>query len=220
MRTDLAKYLERLRRAAGPGDHNLVRQVMVRRAQQFAVAKPVKLTTDSRLPTLRAAADGLKITGLAIPYNKLSIDMGGFREVYTPGCFAGSLNDGDLRVCFSHNVAYVLGRKSAGTATFWEDSAGVHFEADPPDTSWANDLLTSMDRGDIDQASAAFFIQQHRWEQRSGERVRVVEKGALMECSVVAFAAYGASTAATAKPGQDQSMAAGSFYATGKGTIQ
>lgn len=130
------------------------------------------------------------------PYNKLSCDLGGYRELYQPGCFRESLeaND-DARVLFNHNPDYVLGRRSAGTATFFETASGLNFEANAPETQWATDLLTSMRRGDITQGSAAFFIQKFRWENNGGQKIRVIEKAKLVEASVASFAAYEASQA-------------------------
>ncbi len=138
---------------------------------------------------------GRKISMLVAPYDGvLSTNLGGYREVYQRGAFAQGL-DNDPRMLFNHDEACVLGRKSAGTSRFWEDAAGVHAEADAPETSWADDLLVSMRRGDISQASAAFWILQQRWETRDGEKVRIVEKALLREASVYSFPAYETTTA-------------------------
>ncbi len=151
-------------------------------------------------PDQRSAVSGEKgsernITMLVVPYDgSLSTNLGGFREVYQRGCFSQGL-DSDPRVLFNHDESCILGRTSAGTCRLWEDQAGVHADATAPATTWADDLLVSMRRGDINQASAAFWILQHRWEQRGAERVRVVEKALMREASVHAFAAYETTTA-------------------------
>jgi hypothetical protein len=101
----------------------------------------------------------------------------------------------------SHNDQYVIGRQSAGTARFWEERDGLHADADAPDTTWANDMLASMYRKDLDQASAAFWILQSRWEKTGdGVKVRVVERALLRDASVVSFAAYEASSASVQQP--------------------
>ncbi len=136
-----------------------------------------------------------RISMLVAPYDgKLSTNLGGFREIYQRGAFAQGL-DNDPRALFNHDEACILGRKSAGTAKFWEDAEGVHVECDAPETQWADDLLVSMRRGDITQSSAAFWILQQRWETRDGERVRIVEKALLREASVYSFPAYETATA-------------------------
>lgn len=178
--------------------------------------KPVQLTTVCRL-TLRALSgvgggkgDALKIVGCPVPYERLSCDLGGFREVYQRGCFAASLSS-DLRVLFNHDTSRVMGRTTAGTALFYEQSDGLYCECEPPDNASGNDLVVSVDRGDITGMSANFVIRQQRWEYRSGERIRVVERGDLVEASIVPWPAYEATYAAVSKP-KDQSLAAGSFY--------
>ncbi len=135
------------------------------------------------------------ITCLVAPYNQLSNDLGGYKEVYEPGCFAECLKQDDPRALFNHNPDYVLGRKSAGTARFVEKPDGLYFEADAPDTQWANDLLVSMRRGDITQGSAAFFILKPRWEYRGSQKIRVIEQAKLVESSVASFAAYESTSA-------------------------
>lgn len=135
------------------------------------------------------ASTGHKVKMLVVPYDGSTCQLGGFKERYEPGCFSRGL-DNDPRCLFNHDEAMVLGRKSAGTARFWEDSAGVHAEVDAPDTQWANDMLVSMRRGDITQSSAAFWILQQRWEGAGENKTRVVERAVLRDASVIAFAAY------------------------------
>ena len=155
---------------------------------------------------VRAAAslDGDKIHLLVAPYNSTA-DLGEFDERYRPGCFDSSMQ-GDLRVLTNHaeSRAYVLGRVTAGTARFWSDAQGVHAEAVPPDTTWANDLKVSMQRGDIRDASAAFYILKSSTETRAdGRRTRWIEKGMLVDGSVEAFGAYpGAHSEVVAVEGQ------------------
>ena len=150
----------------------------------------VRLFSEARSST---PADGRKISILAVPYNDLCT-IGGIKERYERGCFSEGLNS-DPRVLWNHDEACVLGRKSAGTARFYEDADGVHAEADAPATQWADDLLTSMRRGDVTGASAAFWILQSRWEMRGSDRVRVIEKALMREASVHAFPAYESTTA-------------------------
>lgn len=152
-----------------------------------------------RTIAVQMLAGGAKkqVRGMVAPYDSLSEDLGGFREIYQRGCFAESLKAGDdVRVLFNHNIDHVLGRTSSGTARFWEDAAGLQYDADLPDTQIARDLAALMERGDVRESSAAFYILQHRWEQRGGDRVRVIEKAKIVEASPHAFAAYGATTAA------------------------
>lgn len=139
-----------------------------------------------------------RIKGCLAPYGVLSSDLGGFKEVYSAGCFTDSVaSRDDVKVLFNHDPNCVLGRRSAGTARIYEQEDGLYLEAIPPNTSWADDLIVSMERGDIDQMSAAFFILSHRWEVRGGWKVRVIEKAKLVEGSIQTFAAYESTTAAS-----------------------
>jgi HK97 family phage prohead protease len=136
-----------------------------------------------------------RVTGVLAPYDSASSDLGGFQEVYRPGCFTKWLVCDDPRVLFNHNIDYVLGRKSAGTARFWEEPDGLHYDADLPDTQAARDLRVSMERGDIKESSAAFYIMDYAWENRGGVRTRVIKEARLVEGSPHSFAAYSESTA-------------------------
>ena len=137
------------------------------------------------------AGAGRKILLLVAPYDGSTCNLGGgLFERYDRGCFSQGLNGDPLAVLINHNEEKILGLKSAGTAHFWEDFAGVHAEADVPNTTYANDLLENMRRGECNQCSAAFWILQQRWETQGDKKVRVVEKAVLRDASVLAFAAY------------------------------
>jgi HK97 family phage prohead protease len=155
-----------------------------------------------------AAAESEKITGLLVPYNSQSCDLGGFYEIYQPGCFSEWLkSNDDAQVLGFHNPEQVMGRRSNDTARFWEAPDGLHFEADPPDTQAARDLKVMIARGDVRESSAAFYILQHRWEQRSIGRVRIIEKAKLVEGSPHSFAAYENSTSAVVPAKEDKAAA-------------
>ena len=137
----------------------------------------------------------IRVTGTLAPYESLSCDLGGFKEVYAKGCFTESIDKDDPMVLLNHNIDVVLGRKSAGTARFSEDLFGLSYEVDLPDTQAARDLKVSMERGDVSGSSAAFFIDEYHWENRGGVRVRVIEKAQLLEGGPHTLAAYNQSSA-------------------------
>ena len=129
------------------------------------------------------------IIGHAAVFNSLSKDLGGFREIIAPGAFAGH-ETSDIRALFNHDPNMVLGRNKAGTLRMKEDAKGLHIEIDPPNTSYADDLLESMRRGDIDQCSFGFRTISDSWARKEGEDVRTLEKVELFDVSPVVFAAY------------------------------
>jgi len=131
-----------------------------------------------------------KIEGHAAVFNQLSEDLGYYREIIKPGAFTKTIQEADVRALFNHSPMYVLGRTKSGTLTLREDDVGLWFEITPPDTNFANDLLISIERGDITQASFGFEIINEVSEVRDGETVYVVTEVKLWDISPVTFAAY------------------------------
>ncbi len=166
----------------------------------FALARELKMEKEERrfLPLnlkieTRESDDGpAKIVGYAAVFNSMSEDLGGFREKIAPGAFKGALKDSDTRALFNHDSNLVLGRASAGTLRMKEDDTGLHVEIDPPDTSFARDLMVSIERGDITQQSFGFTIKEDEWEDLDGDNpVRTLTKiGRLFDVSPVTFPAY------------------------------
>ncbi|MHB1651398.1 MAG: HK97 family phage prohead protease [Desulfitobacteriaceae bacterium] len=126
------------------------------------MVQPVRREKEIRTTTekveLRAAEDGKKtIVGYAAKFNVRSQDLGGFVEQIDPHFFDGVMND-DTRCLINHDSNLVLGRTSSGTAKLSKDEFGLRYDIIPPDTSYANDLIVSMERGDINQSSFAFMV--------------------------------------------------------------
>ncbi len=123
---------------------------------------------------IRVAGEGdeRKITGYAAVFDRRSEDLGGFIEVIRPGAFKEAIKDADIRALFNHDSNYVIGRTANKTLALEENKKGLKFEAVPPDTQWARDLLTSIERGDISQCSFSFRVAKDgdSWtEVKSGE---------------------------------------------------
>jgi len=151
-----------------------------------------------------------KIRGHAAVFNKLSEDLGGFKEIIEPGAFAEAINRDDVRALFNHNPNYVLGRNKSGTLSLAEDERGLSIEIDPPDTQTARDLMTSIERKDITQMSFAFRIDGKKgerwevdgsdvnpvdafmalWDGKKHDIVRHVVKTRLYDVSPVTYPAY------------------------------
>src|SRR3990167_3100953 len=130
------------------------------------------------------------IRGHAAVFNQLSDDLGGFREQIAPGAFANSIKSRDVRALLNHNSDMVLVRLGAGTLRLAEDEQGLSIEIDPPGTTFAADLLVSMQRGDIDQMSFGFVTISDQWLKVDGEWVRTLLEVDLYEVSPVTFPAY------------------------------
>lgn len=132
-----------------------------------------------------------RIVGHAAVFNQWSQDLGGFRERIAPGAFTRTLGEADVRALWNHDPNYVLGRNRAETLALREDDEGLAFEVLPPETVWANDLLVSMRRGDVDQMSFGFRTVRDNWLQDSdGNISRELLEVELFDVSVVTFPAY------------------------------
>src|ERR1035437_1591355 len=136
------------------------------------------------------------ITG-KIPYNEVIQTADGYGELFSPGCFASSIAADDPRLLSNQNPEHVLGRKSAATCSFWEERDGLYFECNAPEASWANDLLTSMRRNDIDQASLVFWVMSYSWIESGGIKCRAITRATLLAASVDSFGGLGAAQAKT-----------------------
>jgi len=63
-------------------------------------------------------------------------------------------------------------------------------EVEPPDVTWANDMLRSIERGDIRQMSFGFDTIDDNWGHEDEELIRTLLKVRLREVSIVAMPAY------------------------------
>lgn len=133
------------------------------------------------------------IRGHAAVFDSPSLDLGGFREIVAPGAFKRTLKapGNDIRSFLNHDPNYVLGRTGNKTLSVAEDLEGLAFQVQPPATTWAMDLLESMRRGDIADASFAFRTIKDRWETLADNtQLRTLLEVELYELGPVAMGAY------------------------------
>lgn len=131
-----------------------------------------------------------RFVGYAAVFNELSEDFGGFREKVLPGAFTDSIGTDDVRMLFNHDPNYVLARNKSGTLKLKEDNHGLYYEAIPPNTQWAKDLLESVKRGDISQNSFGFIVPDDGFEYDSKTKTRSLKKAKLLDVSIVTYPAY------------------------------
>jgi uncharacterized protein len=131
------------------------------------------------------------IIGHGAVFNRMSENLGGFREQIDPKAFDEVLTN-DVRALINHNSDKILGRTKSGTLRLSVDDTGLKYEIDPPDTSYAHDLLENLKRGDITQSSFGFSVEKDAWnEDADGGVVRTILKVArLYDVSPVTFPAY------------------------------
>ena len=164
--------------------------------------------TDCTLEIEDRSAAAPKIRGISPPFNSMSVDLGGFREVFAPTAFDDLVgrhrNDprGNLDVValFNHDENQVLGRTTAGSLELNVTDRGLGYAIAPPDTQLGRDTVTLLRRQDLTGASFAFSIAKggEVWTQAAdGTAIRTVTAvGELYDVSVVTRPAYPSSSAA------------------------
>jgi Escherichia/Staphylococcus phage prohead protease len=146
-------------------------------------------------PSLRDAEPGKgigRVGGYAAKFGsdyRLSEDM---VETIAPGAFARTLRENpDVRLLADHDSACLLARTASGTLQLSEDSTGLAFLADLPDTTVGRDVRSLVARGDLSGCSFGFFVVRQSMSRRNdGLRVCTLEDVDLLEVSIVSFPAY------------------------------
>jgi HK97 family phage prohead protease len=125
--------------------------------------------------TVEPRANGqAAIVGYAAVYNRLSLDLGGFREEILPGAFDKILgrqrNKADVVALFNHDSNIVLGRTSSGTLELSSDDKGLRYVVTPPASR--TDIMELIARRDVRGSSFAFTV-----DRKTGERFRQTDDG-------------------------------------------
>lgn len=145
---------------------------------------PVELRIDD-------SEDKPKISGYAAVFNQLSVDLGGFKEKIKKGTFAKTIKESDIVATRNHDDNLLLGRNKSGTLILEEDRKGLKFKIDPPDTTYAKDLIVSMEREDIDQCSFKFRVIVDEWDNKDKNNIiRILKEAELLDIAIVTGPAY------------------------------
>ena len=150
-----------------------------------------------------------KVFGYAAKFATRSENLGGkdwqFYEIIEPGAFDEVLGD-DVRALFNHESSAILARSKGGSGTLklGVDAIGLWYEFEAPDTQVGRDLVTSIQRGDVDQSSFSFTVSKdgQEWEEKQeGDGpviyTRTIKKvSRLYDVSPVTYPAYPDATVA------------------------
>lgn len=155
---------------------------------------------ERRAAAIEFRAAGRRLQGHAAVFD-VEAKLPGFTEVLKPGAFAASLRSGsDILGLLDHDQGKLLARTRSGTLKLSEDSKGLAFSLDAPDTSIGNDVIELAKRGDLGGMSFGFTVAEdgERWIGTRRE-LRAVN---LLEVSVIsAWPAYPETTViARARP--------------------
>jgi uncharacterized protein len=137
----------------------------------------------------------LQMRGHASVFDRMSLDLGGFREKIAPGAFTRALDKNpDVHLLWDHDTSRIL----ASTASkryrldLAQDEHGLAFRADIAPTSYAADLRVLMESDVISQASFAFTVERDEWLIDDEDTVTrtILEVGELYDVTVTARGAY------------------------------
>jgi HK97 family phage prohead protease len=125
-----------------------------------------------------------------VPYNMVSLPIpaGGqsFREFIKAGAFSESLKD-EVKLLYSHG-ALELATTKDGSLRLNESSDGIRFRAKILDAEVRQSIMDAVDIGELVGASIGFTSERESWDRK--ENIRYIEKGRLIEISLVQSAAY------------------------------
>lgn len=141
------------------------------------------------------------ITGVAAVVGSRT-SLGWFDEIIEAGAFDDALADAklDCRCLKNHNPNLLLARHRAGAQNntldlFLTEKGDLGFRYTTPNRTHALDLQDEIEKGDIDQCSFQFTIEEESWrwaESGSDENdLRTIKKiGLLLDVGPVTFPAY------------------------------
>ena len=115
-------------------------------------------------------------------------------ERVAKGAFQRAIKEDDVRGLFNHDDNLILGRNVAGTLRMEEDSHGLRYEIDLPETAQADAVLTAVKRGDITGCSFSFIATKETFSREGKDAdeiiVRTIDEVQLYDVGPVTYPAY------------------------------
>lgn len=141
--------------------------------------------------------EGKKLRGYAARFNEIA-NLYWFDEEILPGAFRDTIKNDDIRALVDHVSSQILGRnraKPTPTLELFEDKKGLGVTIDPPDTRTGQDIIISVDRGDVTQMSFSFRANEEIWidgkKRGKGKNdLRQIKDATVRDVSIVTFPAY------------------------------
>jgi hypothetical protein len=141
---------------------------------------------------VRSASTGSRtIGGYAAVFNRMSENLGGFREKIAPGFFNQSRSQGFPGVVcrYNHEDSFLLGTTRSGTLRLSIDELGLDYAVDLPECR--SDIYELTQREDLRHSSFAFQCYDEDWSKGDGGYpVRQLLSGRLIDVAPVNTPAY------------------------------
>lgn len=133
------------------------------------------------------------LNGRAIAYDQWTM-IGkapwGFREKVNPKAINKTVNDGDMVLLDNHDSGKPLARQSAGTLVL-RNGDGLDWDANPPDTTYAQDAIKNARAGNYGGCSFGFEVVRDKWTTGDdGIEEREILEAKVHEISICTFPAY------------------------------
>jgi uncharacterized protein len=131
------------------------------------------------------------VEGYAAVFNSTSGNLGWFTEKIDPHAF-DKCDMSDVVALFNHDPNFILAR-TPNTLKIDVDERGLKYSFEAPETTAGNDLLISLDRGDVNSSSFAFDVNEEAWECKDNgepDERTVLGISKLYDVSPVTYPAY------------------------------
>ena len=134
------------------------------------------------------------VEGYAMLFNTRSDGLP-FYETIESGALDGVLERSDVFALLNHSMERgVLARskKGKGSLELTVDERGLKYRFTRPDTAVGHELEENLRRGEIDQSSFAFTVEEDKWERRDDGiwSRRIIKIAEIFDVSPVYRAAY------------------------------
>lgn len=120
-----------------------------------------------------------------------------FYYMVDPGAFDQLLasEDLDVSLVYEHEAKLIMARTTSGTLELFKEEDGIRFKAEIAEVSYANDVYTLIQRGDLSEMSfKALFLDGEDTEDQtdeSGAPIRVIKNvRRFLDVSVVTSPAF------------------------------
>jgi len=133
------------------------------------------------------------IGGYAAKFNRMSQNLGGFKEQIAPGAFNRSASQGwpDVQARYNHDDNMLLGSTGGNSLRLRTDNEGLLYDVDLLDDETSQRIYKLVERGDVRQSSFAFIADADEWTtDDTGFPMRTLEQVRLLDVAPVNAPAY------------------------------
>lgn len=178
---------------------------MIRRLSAKKMVNPKATEMENReqrniRSEVRYAEGSRRVEGYALLFDTPSDGLD-FTETISRGALEGVLERSDVKAWLNHSpergiLARYRGGSEGNSLELEIDEKGLRYAFDAPHTALGDELIENLKRGDIDQSSFAFDVEEDKWTRNTdGTWSRsILQFGRLYDVSPVYDAAYSATS--------------------------